>query len=136
MSKKIYIYSTLAADMNYTNYQQGGADMPVELPAVHIKGGAGVANDRFITPSGAVITEITEQQLEYLRANLVFQMHEENGFIQVSEELVDGEKAAGDMDRDSSAPITPGDLREDDQPAADASPSAPAPAPAKPSKKK
>jgi len=106
---KLYVYSTLASDVNYTNHVPGGGDLPIELPPVHIKGGAGVANDRFVTPRG-VATEIDEEQLAYLRANEVFKMHEKNGFIEVSESKVDPDIVAADMTgRDNSAPIVPQD---------------------------
>lgn len=117
MSKRFYVYSTLASDVNYTNYEKGGGDLPVELPAVHVKGGAGVANDRLITPRG-VVTEVTEEQVQYLRENTVFQLHEANGFVQISDAKVDGDVAAADMTgRDNSAPIVPEALREDELPA-------------------
>ena len=80
MSKKLFIFCTLASDVAYTNHAQGGGDMPIELPPVVIKGGAGVANDRIVTPRG-VATEVTEEQVEYLRQNEIFKLHEKNGFI-------------------------------------------------------
>lgn len=115
---KLYVYSTLAADVAYTNHAQGGADMPIDLPPVLIKGGAGVANDRFITPRG-VVTEITEEQGEYLRSNAVFQLHEKNGYVEISGSYVDPEKAVADMTgRDNSAPIVPEGLADAELPAA------------------
>jgi len=114
---KLYVYSTLAADVAYTNHQQGGGDLPIELPPVLVKGGAGVANDRFITPRG-VVTEITEEQGEYLRQNVLFQLHEKNGYVEISGSYVDPEKAAADMTgRDVSAPIVPEGLGDSDLPA-------------------
>lgn len=113
---KLYVYSTLTCDQNYTNHDTGGADLPVPLPPVFIKGGAGVANDRLITPRG-VATEITEEQAEYLRANPMFQLHEKNGYVQISADKVDADKAAADMTgRDQSAPLVPQDLPADQQP--------------------
>jgi hypothetical protein len=113
---KLYVYSTLACDMAYTNHTEGGADMPIDLPPVFVKGGAGVANDRLVTPRG-VVTEITEQEAEYLRANKVFQLHEKNGFVQISEGKKDPEKVAADMTgRDQSAPVVPEDMPSDGLP--------------------
>lgn len=113
---KLYVYSTLATDVAYTNHLQGGADLPIELPPVLVKGGAGVANDRLHTPRG-VVTEITEEQAEYLRANKVFQLHEQNGFVEISSSKIDPDKAAADMTgRDNSAPIVPPDLPADSLP--------------------
>lgn len=107
---KLYVYSTLSTDVNYTNHVAGGADMPQALPAVHIKGGAGVANDRLVTPRG-VATEITEEQAEYLRANPVFVLHEKNGFVEISAADTDADKVAAGMNRaDPSAPMTGADV--------------------------
>lgn len=113
---KLYVYSTLSADVRYQNTAPGGADLPVVVSDVLVKGGAGVANDRLITPRG-VVTEITEEQAEALRANPVFAMHEKNGFVQIGEAYVDPDKAAADMTgRDTSAPIVPEDLPADSLP--------------------
>lgn len=109
MPDKYYIYSTLASDNAYTNYENGGADLPVALPAVLIHGGAGVANDRFVTPRG-VVTEVTGEQLDYLRRNPVFLMHEKNGYILVDSNRADPDQVAADMTgRDVSAPLVPQD---------------------------
>jgi len=115
---KLYVYSTLASDMAYTNHTEGGGDLPVPLDPVFVKGGAGVANDRLITPQG-VVTEITEAQAEYLRANKVFQLHEQNGYVQISDKRAEADKVAADMTgRDQSAPMVPQDLSADEQPSA------------------
>ena len=107
--KILYVFSTLASDVAYTNHEQGGADMPIDLPPVVVKGGAGVMNDRLVTPRG-VATAVTEEQVEYLRANPVFKLHEKNGFVMVSETNGDPDKVAADMTgRDISAPVVPQD---------------------------
>lgn len=104
-----YVYSTLAADVAYTNHIAGGADMPQELPPVCIHGGAGVANDRLVTPRG-VATAVTAAQVEYLRANEVFKLHEANGYVMISEKRADPDTVAADMEgRDVSAPLVPQD---------------------------
>ena len=109
MSKKLYVFSTLASDVAYTNHAQGGGDLPIDLPPVVIKGGAGVANERIVTPRG-VATEVTEEQVEYLRQNEIFKLHEKNGFVMVSDTYGDPDTVAADMTgRDNSAPIVPQD---------------------------
>lgn len=114
MSKTVYVYSTLATDTAYTEWREGGADLPVPGRAIVIKGGTGVANKNFITPMG-VVTKITEEELSVLKENKVFQMHEQNGFIRYSYAQTDPEKVATkDMaTRDNSAPIVPQDYSED-----------------------
>jgi hypothetical protein len=105
----LYVFSTLASDVAYTNHTPGGGDMPIAQDPVVIKGGAGVANDRLVTPRG-VMTRVTAEQVEYLRQNEVFKMHEANGFITISESSADADVVAADMTgRDESAPVVPQD---------------------------
>lgn len=121
MSKFIVIYSTLASDMSYTNFVKGGADMPSVEQSVFVKGGAGVANDRLVTPMG-VATVLQDdadskasEKLEALKANRVFQMHEKAGYIIVSEEKQDPEKMAANMNtNDPSAPLNDTQLTKND----------------------
>lgn len=113
MAKVIVIYSTLASDMRYTNYVKGGAELQNPIAEVFVKGGAGVANDRLITPMG-VATMVTAEQLEVLKANAIFQMHERNGYVIVSEERGDPEKMAAEMNpNDPSKPLNDQDLTKD-----------------------
>ena len=101
-----YIFSTLANDQKYQNWIRGeGVNTPGEF--VYITGGAGVANDRIVTPLG-VMTEVSDEQLAVLKSNVVFQKHERDGFIVVQNKKADPEKVASDMNRkDPGAPITP-----------------------------
>lgn len=109
MSQILFVFSTLASDVAYTNHTPGGGDMPIAQDPVVIKGGAGVANDRLVTPRG-VMTRVTAEQVEYLRQNEVFKMHEANGFITISEGAAEADVVAADMTgRDESAPVVPQD---------------------------
>lgn len=104
-AQTFFIFSTLASDVAYTNHREGGSDLPIALPPVVVKGGAGVANERIVTPRG-VATRVTAEEVEYLRQNEIFKLHEKNGFVMVSEDYVDPDIAAADMTgRDNSAPI-------------------------------
>lgn len=107
MGKKVHVFSTLANDQSYNEFESGGGDMPILKRGVLIKGGTGVANSRLITPLG-VVTEIDEEDLAMLEKNAVFQMHKKNGFITVRAKAADPEKVAADMNTsDPSAPRTP-----------------------------
>lgn len=134
MAKTLYIYSTLTASVRYAAGApgEGGMIVPADDGGILIEGGANVADKRLITPAGAVVTKIDADQLERLRSDPVFKLHEENGFLKVSAHKEDGEKVAGDdmVSRDASAPLTPGDFKEGEAPKT----SAPTPAPA-PSRK-
>jgi len=107
---KNYIYSTLTTGMTYTSYKQGGADLPVVEHRVHVAGGANVADKHLLTPRG-VVTEVSDEDLEHLERNQLFQRHKANGFILVDTIKVDPEiKVAADMEqKDDSAPLTPED---------------------------
>lgn len=135
MAKKMYVYSTLSSSVRYAASEPGGADVPVPTDGVLIFGGTNVAGKNLITPRGAVITEVTEEQLQRLQDDEVFKLHKANGFITVSNKLEDGEKVAGDdmVSRDASAPLTPEDFTEDEGSgkAPKTSESAPVAAPAK-----
>lgn len=105
-----YIYSTLSASVRYCATEEGGADLPIQVEGIVIKGGTGVADKHLFTPTGAVPTLITGEQLEKLRTDRVFNEHVTNGYVRVSEHKADGEAIASDMEsRDRSAPLTPED---------------------------
>lgn len=115
MSDK-YIYSTLAADNEYVVYAQGGSDMPRVESRVLVKGGAGIADKRIVTPRGVVSGPFTEEQIASLEGNVVFKRHVENGFIHIDDKLVDAEKVAADMEgRDPGGPLVDQDFTEDDK---------------------
>lgn len=105
--KTYHVFSTLANDQRYRNYAKGSADLPLRAGEVLINGGAGVANDRIITPEG-VKTVINEDEYKLLRDNPTFMLHYDNGFITVSEGGGDADKVADDMNaNDPSRPPKP-----------------------------
>lgn len=109
MAKDIYVYSTLSSSQRYTAYD-GNKDLPRAQKSVLIKGGANVADKHFQTPRG-VVTQITEEQLAFLKKDPMFQRHVERGFITYDEKRVDVEKVASNMEgRDTSSPLEPGDF--------------------------
>lgn len=112
-----YVYSTLTADTAYATYNKGGGDIPLQGETILIKGGANTADKSIVTPAGAVITEVTKDQLDKLMNNDVFQRHVERKFISFMDGKVDGEVAVAKEDmeaRDDSAPITPNDIGPDE----------------------
>jgi hypothetical protein len=112
-SNRVTVFSTLATDQRYVQWAKGGGDMNIQEHSILIKGGTGVANDRFITPLG-VATEIDADLLPILEQNPVFQVHSKNGYIVVQRQSADPEKVAADMNlSDPSAPKTPADFPAD-----------------------
>ena len=115
MSKDIYVFSTLSNDQSYVSHEATPAGLQVEKGAILVKGGANVANKNIITPRG-VATKVTAEQLEQLRANYVFQQHEKNGFITISDKKEDADVVAADMKgRDESAPLVDQDFKKEEQ---------------------
>lgn len=109
MGKTAHVFSTLANDQIYTNYDVNPGGIPLVNFECEIKGGAGVANDRLITPLG-IATEIPEEMLAKLELNPDFRRHKKNGFIVVRDRRGDPDKIATDMNaRDLSKPLTPAD---------------------------
>lgn len=109
MSKKAYVFSTLANDQKYIQWAPGGGDVQREERAIVIWGGSGVANKRLVTPMG-VCTEIDEADIAFLESNEVFKLHAKNGFVRIERKNADPEKVAADMNRaDPSAQKTAAD---------------------------
>lgn len=110
---KHYIYSTLTSSVRYTEFDPGNG-VPIPKKDVIIYGGAGIPDKQLVTPFG-VMTEVDDEQLEFLKSNDVFKMHVENGFVKVSEAKSDVETVVSDMEqRDVSAPLVPGDFVDGD----------------------
>lgn len=112
MGKTVHVFSTLATDQRYVNYDHNPQGVAQPTSDILIKGGAGVANDRLITPDG-VATEIPVELVAALEANPVFQIHKKNGYITVRDRKADADKVATDMNgRDPSKPLTPADYQD------------------------
>lgn len=109
MGKTVHVFSTLATDQRYVNYTTNPEGIPLPTSDIFIKGGAGVANDRLITPYG-IATEIPEEHVAELEKNPVFLKHKASGYIQIRARSADADKVATDMNaRDPSKPLTPAD---------------------------
>ena len=109
MGKTVHVFSTLANDQLYVNYATNPEGIPLPTSSILIKGGAGVANDRLITPLG-VATEIPEEHVAELEKNPVFAKHKAGGYIVIRDRRSNPEKVATDMNaKDKSRPMTPAD---------------------------
>lgn len=96
-----YIYSTLSTDMNYNT----------PMGKIFIAGKANITNTNLIMPTGAV-TPVSEAQLDALLANHVFQLHRDNGFMNVQSVEHEVDDVTADMTpKDDSAPATEDDVK-------------------------
>lgn len=106
-----YVFSTLATDVEYVDWIPGGGEVPSKGRSVVVKGGAGVADKRLLTPLG-ISTKITDEDASFLETNKTFKAHEKAGHVKLSKRDMAPEKFAADMTgRDKSAPLVPGDYR-------------------------
>ena len=104
-----FIASRLTCGQTYTGYQSSNDGVNTPTYAIHVNGGNGLVNRALITLEGA-ITEVTNEQLELLKSNPMFQGHMKNGFIKITDQQ-DAAKAVSDLEsRDESAPMTPADI--------------------------
>lgn len=109
MASRNYVFSTLANDQLYTNWevQSTHGQDPQKLGHVLVRGGAGVANSHTIVTPRGVVTEVSDDQLAHLEKNPDFQRHKANGFIRVEVRSKEVDKVAGDMNEtDKSRPYT------------------------------
>lgn len=119
------IVSTLSTGMDYTIYAEnlhGGANTVVKI--ITIKGGAGVArrggDTGIFTPEGQT-TEVSDEDLAYLKSNPVFQTHVDHGYVQILVSAAKIEKAVKDMSKkDASAPLVDEDFKQGGRGAGDA----------------
>lgn len=116
------VASTLSSDMKYTLWRPKTKDAPGGVNTVQaqvvIHGGHGVAirhdHGGLVTPQG-VLTSVTNDQLDLLKGNEIFQTHLRNGFIRIIEtdRKVESEKAAKDLEAtEPSSPLTNADFKE------------------------
>lgn len=114
------IFSTLTAANEYRFYKPGNDRSPAIVEhSVVIGGGANNVNRRnLITPRG-VATTVSDEDLEYLKQNEVFQLHMKNGFITIdaAKDERDADKVAADMEgRSPDAPTVDADYEEGQEP--------------------
>lgn len=115
-TKLLCVFSTLTCDNVYSDHKVNDNGVAVEVASVLVKGGAGVMNDRLVTPRG-VATMVTEAQAELLKRNEVFKQHARNGFVVIDTverpptEADAENKAAAMESRDGSAPTVAEDFQ-------------------------
>ena len=106
-----YVFSTLTASNTYTKTPASdGKNLPTVERAVTIKGGSNLPSRHMLTSIG-YMTEVEDEDFEWLVQHPVFKLHQENGFITVRDKPADAEKVATEMEtRDQSAPLVDADF--------------------------
>lgn len=106
-----HVYSTATAGVDFARYKPKRPDMAANQieRKVTIHGGSNVANKNLFTPLG-VVTQVTDDEAEFLKNHPAFKRMEERGFMRIRKNKADPEKiiTSENMEiRDASAPKTP-----------------------------
>lgn len=78
-----YVASKISADVEYAGWSKGKNGLNKKEHSVLIKGGANVLNKKTMETPNGVITEITKEELEFLKSNSTFKRHEKGGWVKV-----------------------------------------------------
>ena len=110
-----YVISTLSQPQDYAFYdsrQDGGSTINILKHTIHIEGGQGVVNRRtLIAPDNGVITEISDSDAELLKEHPVFKIHQQNGYVRISNLKMAAQSAVKHMEgSDDSAQLTADDF--------------------------
>ena len=111
-----FIISKLSSDTDYVVYGDVTGGKKVILKHILIKGGAGVTDKKTLLLPGGFATEVSEEDLELLEKNHVFQIHKKNGHVSVMHnatkyEAQDTAENAEDLQTDKSRQQTPEDFK-------------------------
>lgn len=111
-----HIASTLTNSTKYTEWRRNDDGRLIEGRSVVIKGGFGLADKNFVTPTGAILTSISDDELAFLETDYHFKEHVKGGFLKVYKKgPVAGEKAADGMQLgDKSQPLNPMQFQDND----------------------
>lgn len=108
-----HIASTLSCPTEYTDWKRVADGTLVKGHSVVVKGGFGLADKNFITPTGAVLTEVSADDVAFLEQNVHFKEHQRGGFVKILSKREDGEKAADKMTLgDKSQPMHPSQFKD------------------------
>lgn len=112
----VFVYSTLTGSHKYPIYRkrrEGGDTLPQMESYVLIHGGANLATKHLVTPKG-VVTKITDDEYERLKASPAFDRHLKRGYLTIEDYDYTVDEIAADMTpKDGSAPLTPDDYGND-----------------------
>lgn len=105
-----YILSRLANTQIYTQYAKGVNNLNIPAKQIEIKGGADVTDKNLVTPEG-VITKVSTEDLDILKANKDFQLHLDRGHVKYFCTNPKMDKEAPKLEKDNSKQLTPDDYK-------------------------
>lgn len=113
-----YVISTSSSDVNYTEFRETSEGKDIRQTIVRqvlVKGGQGVMRRKeLFTPYNGVVTEITDDEAEFLLRNEAFKRHMDRGYVRIVNYQPDDKRAAKELQtmekEDDSAQLTPEDF--------------------------
>ncbi len=87
-----FVFSTMTGDVAYTDYQKNADGRIVSLRKIIIKGGSGILNKNLITPQGAIMTKISDEDLSILEKNPVFLSIKKRGSLPIGSQHKTGKR--------------------------------------------
>ena len=96
-----YIVSKASQSIDYVLWDQSkSGGLPKAVKVVTIQGGANVINKKTLETPKGVITEVTDEELEFLKKNSAFKRHLERGWMHIETSRGAAEKKADIVEKD------------------------------------
>ena len=95
-----FIVSKLSQDNEYTGWKVGRNGLNQKEMSVVIKGGANVVDKKKLEVPAGRVTEVTKEELEFLKTNPLFKMHLDGGWVSIETTKGGAEKKAETQDKD------------------------------------
>lgn len=106
-----FVFSTATSALEFVQYStpKDPRVLPEVLRTVRVKGGANLADKHLLTPNG-VMTQVTDDEADFLVQNAAFLDAMKRGFIRIERHAANMDSVVNDMvPKDRSAPKTPED---------------------------
>ena len=100
-----YIVSKASQDNEYTGWKKGRNGLNQKEFSVVVKGGANVVDKKKLEVPNGVVTEVTKEELEFLKQNNAFQRHLDRGWVYIATSKESAQKKAETQDKDENGKV-------------------------------
>ena len=95
-----YIVSKASQSIEYAGWSKGRNGLNKKEMSVIIKGGANVVDKKTLTVSSGTVTEVTSEELDFLKQHKAFRRHVDRGWMHIETSKSGAEKLAEQTDVD------------------------------------
>lgn len=95
-----FIVSKCGQSTRYTGWKKGKNGLNQREMSVVIKGGANVVDKKTLTVPNGVITEVTADELAFLKSNSAFKRHVDRGWLTILSNKAAAEKLSEQSEKD------------------------------------